>query len=103
MSLRLDHDVAAALRAAAGRLGVTVSDLLREAAEQIVTPPVSAPVAAPHRDVTTAGHPQTAFGPAVTFGYAPPPSQTWGCEHMTISGPVFVAPSVPCGCEMRLQ
>lgn len=99
LSLRLDPEVAAALRDVANLRGVTVSDLLREAAERIVGFHEDDE---PGAEVLAAFEAGIARGCGGTTGYTPPASQTWGCQHMAMSGPILTAPTGWCGCQMAL-
>lgn len=86
-------------REVAEHRGVTVSDLLREAADRIV---------GFYEDDEPAAKIQAAFeagierGYAGTTGHIPPATLTWGCPHITMSGPFPCAPTTWCGCVMSL-
>lgn len=102
ISLRLDPDLAVGLREVAEQRGVTVSDLLRQAAERIVGVYEDDQPAAEVRTRFEAGVERGYTAPSVTAGYAPPSSQVWGCQHMTLAGPFLCAPTGGCGCVMSL-
>lgn len=76
MSVRMPGDLAADLRDVAVRAGVSVSDLLRAAARQLVA---GEPVIAPRRP------------------------RGWTCQHYTITSVpgVVSSVSVDCGCRMQ--
>lgn len=102
ISLRLDPDLAAGLREVAEQRGVTVSDLLRAAAQRIVGFHEDDQPAAKIRARFEAGVERGYTSPPVTAGYVPPSSQVWGCPHMSLAGPFLCAPTSWCGCVMSL-